>query len=127
MSILIDTNGDSVVDVNNNITHVAGTGGLEERTVSRVLPRVFVLRGIATGTQSGASVSTRMAGDAATLNAVATLMTSAATVEADTLNDDFIWSDMHNGAHASTTADWTNGYLVNGLNSTSSTAEVLSK
>jgi hypothetical protein len=66
-----------------------------------------------------------MGGDSANhIQAAAALMTTATLVDAD-VNDDFIWSDRSASAHATTTADWVNGYLVSGLNSASSTPTVV--
>ena len=62
-------------------------------------------------------------GDAA-YPSLATLMAAATTVDGDT-NDDFIWSDMNASSHKTGTADWMNGYLVDGLSSTLSTAHQL--
>ena len=86
--------------------------------------RTFLVRANVTGASSGDSVSVKMAGDSTHL-AGATLMATAANVDAD-LHDDFIWTDKSLGSHAYTTADWTNGYLVEGLPGTSSTAQVIS-
>ena len=95
-----------------------------EVTVAKNATRTFLVRANVTGASSGDSVSVKMAGDNAHL-AGATLMATAANVYADA-NNDFIWTDKSLGSHAYTTADWTNGYLVEGLPSTSSTAQVIS-
>lgn len=106
-------------------TNSSGTGsGGEARTVSVSTPRTYVLRGTVTGAASGASVSTRLAGDAATWVETSTLMAAAGTIDSD-VHDDFIWSDRSAASHATTTADWVNGYLVGGLNSASTTASVV--
>ena len=106
-------------------TDSSGTGeGGEARTVSKSTPRTFVLRGTISGAAAGDSVSTRMGGDAATWAEVATLMAQATTVDSD-LHDDFIWSDRSVASHATTTADWANGYAVSGLNSASSTPTIV--
>ena len=107
----------------------------EERTVSTLQPRTYVLRGNFTGVSSGDSVTTRLAGDSAladgatgnggTYNLSVNLMASSTSVDAG-VHDDFIWSDRSASGHATTTLDWTNGYLVNGVASVSSTAKVLS-
>ncbi len=95
----------------------------DEITVSVNTPRTFVLRGNVTGAASGASISTGMAGDAAA-NSLAFNNRDASDV--DTLvHDDFIWSDMSASGHTISTNDWTNGYLVSGLSSTTSTLETL--
>ncbi|MBU1046781.1 peptidoglycan-binding protein [Patescibacteria group bacterium] len=77
-----------------------------------------------TGTFSG-NVTTKISGDAA-YPAMATLMGTETTVDADT-NNDFVWS-----GHATTTSalahvDWSNGYLVDGLPSGGSSAQTISK
>jgi len=96
-----------------------------EVTVSKKAPRTFVLRGDVTGAASGDSVSVKLGGDAAHVAGTDTLLHTAAEVYADA-NNDFIWSDKSAGAHTYATDDWTNGYLVYGLPSTSSSAEVTS-
>lgn len=104
---------------------VNGDSTYEERTVSAGTTRYYVLRGTVTGATTGASVSTRLAGDSAAVSGSAA-MTSASGVDTEA-HDDFIWSDRSAGAHSISTNDWTNGYLVSGLNSTSSTPSVVSK
>lgn len=107
-------------------TDSSGTGsGGEERTVSKTKPRTYVLRGTVSGASSGDSISTRLGGDATNFAFGTTLMASSTQVDAS-VHDDFIWSDKSIGGHATTTNDWTNGYVVSGLNSTSSTPAVLS-
>ncbi len=107
----------------------AGNGG-EEWTVSKTKPRYFVLRGTFTGVSSGDSVTTRLAGDAALpthANFGTLLMASSTAVDAEAISDDdFIWSDRSASGHSTSTDDWINGYLVNGLTSVSSTAKTLS-
>ena len=66
-----------------------------------------------------------MAGDAAHVAGTDTLMHTSLEVSTDA-NDDFIWSDLSAGSHSVSTDDWTNGYLVKGLNSISSTATTVS-
>lgn len=104
-----------------------GDGG-EERTVSSGTSKYFVLRGTVTGATTGASVSTRLGGDSGSLytGAVGYPMVAATGVDA-LLHDDFIWSDRSAGSHSTTTRDWTNGYLVAGLSSASSTPAVVAK
>ena len=99
----------------------AGVGG-EARQVSKSQPRTYVLRGVVTGAGAGDSVSTRMGGDASLADgAVGTTLMNTAGLIDGLADDDFIWSDRTLSPHATTTADWTNGYLVSGLNSASST------
>jgi hypothetical protein len=95
----------------------------DEVLVSKDEPRTFVLRGHVAGAAAGDSVTVKVAGDAAHVAGTTTLLHTADEVDTD-LEDDFIWSDRSSdGAHAVGSADWTNGYLVKGLGSTSSTAE----
>lgn len=108
--------------------NVHGTNA-KEVVVSKNQPRTFVLRGTFSGLTTNSSVTTRMAGDAALPGetaAMTTLMAQASTI-ATSLHNDFIWSDRNLGSHATTTADWTNGFLVNGLAQTTSSAKVLSR
>jgi hypothetical protein len=103
-----------------------GTGASSNQvTVSKSLPRVFVLRGNIAAAGTGASVSTRVAGDAAHVAGTDTLLHTTTEVDAD-VNDDFIWSDKSSNGHGTTTHDWTNGYLISGLSSISTSAETLS-
>lgn len=112
------------VEATLNNTDPGSSGGMA-KTVSMSTPRTYVLRGTISGASSGDSVSTRMGGDSANhVQAAGALMTTATLVDAD-VNDDFIWSDRSASAHATTTADWVNGYLVSGLNSASSTPTVV--
>ena len=108
-------------------TDSSGTGqGGEARTVALGTPRTYVLRGTVTGAASGASVSTRLGGDASVAEGgtPALLMEKATNVDGET-HDDFIWSDRHLSAHATTTNDWTNGFLISGLGSASTTPTVV--
>jgi hypothetical protein len=77
-----------------------------------------------TGTFSG-SVTTRISGDAA-YPAMAAVMGTAATVQADA-NDDFVWSPNATTTSAAGHVDWTNGYFVAGLPSTGTDAQTISK
>lgn len=105
----------------------------EERTVATSKPRTYVLRGTFSGASSGDSVSSRMGGDSVNIGAgdetiagnVNSLTTSTARLNTSVHND-FLWSDRHASGHATSTADWTNGYLVSGLSSASTSASVLS-
>lgn len=98
-----------------------------EIAVAVSTPKIFVLRGNISGSATGASVSTGLAGDSAHIIA-GTLSGSAAQVNAVSLsNNDFIWSD-DSGAtttHSILSNDWTNGYLVSGLPSSTSTKETV--
>jgi hypothetical protein len=95
-----------------------------EVTVSGGTTRTFVLRGDVTEAAAGDSIQTRLVGDAAHVAGTTTLLHSAAGVDADA-NGDFVWSDKSAGAHTYATVDWTNGYLVSGLTSPSSSAQVV--
>jgi len=96
-----------------------------EITVSSGNTRTFVVRGDISGAGSGDSVTMKLAGDANHMSLLATTMGTAANVDSEG-DDDFIWSDKSAGAHTYQTTDWTNGYLVEGLPSTSSSAQVIS-
>jgi len=109
----------------NETTGEVGNGTIKERTVADGATKTYILRGVVSGASSGDSISTVMAGDAAAHIEADSLMDTTTVVDADA-NDDFIWSDRSAGGHATTTEDWVNGYLVSGLNSTSSTASVVS-
>jgi hypothetical protein len=99
----------------------------DEITVSVGTARTFVVRGNVTAAASGASINTGMAGDSAglTTEAANALMLTAANVDSE-VNDDFIWSDKSASGHGVTTRDWTNGFLVSGLSSSTSTLETVS-
>lgn len=125
------SNSVAYVEATLNATNPDSTdGSIIERTVSKGTSRYFVLRGNATTVSSGASVSTRLGGDTAgpignSFNNY--LMASTTPVDSNASNDDFIWSDRSANTHSTTTNDWTNGYLVSGLPSTSSTPSVVAK
>jgi len=95
----------------------------DEATVAAGTTRTFVLRGDLTGVAAGDSVSVRMGGDAGHVAGTDTLMHTANEAAADAYGD-FIWSDKSVGSHTDTTDDWTNGFLVSGLPSSSTTAQV---
>lgn len=124
-----------VFDVLLDDDNPTGLDGGEERIVSKDQPRTFVIRGSFSGVSSGDSVTVRMAGDGAlsdgtsgnggTFNLGSVNMASSTSVDAG-INDDFIWSDRHASGHSTSTNDWVNGYLVNGLSSVSTSAQVLS-
>jgi len=88
--------------------------------------RTFELRGTITNADASGDVATiKLMGDAA-YPQLAGLMGTTTTVDDEGgSNDDFIWSDMNASSHKTGTADWMNGYLVSGLNSTFSTAHQL--
>jgi hypothetical protein len=94
-------------------------------TVSKTQPRTFVVRGNIASAGTGASVSVRIAGDAAHVAGTDTLMHQAAEVDSD-VEDEFVWSDRSASGHTVTTDDWTNGFLVSGLSSIPSSAETVS-
>jgi len=96
-----------------------------EVVVSKTQPRTFVLRGNIAGATTAAQVTTKVGGDSAHATLPGdTLMGQVSDIESDP-QDDFIWSDKSKGAHTYQTDDWTNGYLVPGLPSSSSTAETI--
>ena len=101
----------------------------DQIVVSTALPRTFVLRGNITGAAAGASVTTGMAGDSATIVGATDIgnynMATAEDVDDSGVHNDFIWSDMNDNGHSADTTDWTNGYLVSGLNSSTSTLETV--
>jgi len=128
-----------VYDVTSGETEMNATGdsvgasGLVEvefdslRTIPIGTTKTFVLKGTVTdvdGTTSD-SISTQLMGDVAPV-AAQKYPTTYALVDADASNDDFIWSDISASSHAVTTLDWTNGYLVSGLNATTNNAQVVS-
>lgn len=100
----------------------------DEISVSVNQPKTFVVRGNVSGVTTGASISTGLAGDSAHFASTAqNLLSSIATrIDAD-INDDFIWSDMSGATttHSILSNDWTNGYLVSGLSSSTSTLETV--
>lgn len=81
----------------------------------------FDVQGTVSGASTGDSVQTDLEGDAAYPTSG---MGIATAVDSDT-NNDFIWSPEATTT-ATTTADWTNGYGVNGLPGTNLSLEVLS-
>ena len=135
--LLYDNSGGSgfaspaTLDVQFDSANPTGLDGGKEVIVSRSQPRTFTVKATFSGVATGASVSTRIAGDSA-LEIVPgfisgtdiRVMASSGAVNTDT-NNDFIWSDRHVSGHSTTTADWANGFLVSGLGSASSTAQVL--
>ncbi|KKS67140.1 MAG: hypothetical protein UV36_C0012G0018, partial [Parcubacteria group bacterium GW2011_GWC2_42_6] len=97
------------------------------RTIAAGSFRTFELRGDVSGSvTTGSSVSTMLMGDAFYEQPNGTEMQAAATVDAWTTHDDFIWSDRSATGHGVGTADWTNGYLVSGLPSTNMSTVTIS-
>lgn len=98
------------------------------RTIAANSYRTFELRGDVSGSvSSGSTCSTTLMGDAQFPAIVTTHMTTAQGVDDETgSHDDFIWSDWSAAGHSVNTSDWTNGYLVSGLPSSSMSAVVLS-
>ena len=99
-----------------------------EITVSKTVPKVFVLKGTISSAGTSASVSVKMAGDSTHIHGTSALnVATAANVDSDASGqDDFIWSDKSAEGHVYTSVDFTNGYLVTGLSSTTSTGETIS-
>ncbi|KKS26444.1 MAG: hypothetical protein UU87_C0002G0123 [Parcubacteria group bacterium GW2011_GWA2_42_11] len=135
---LVDvTNADETVQ-NDATTIVSGTTDLNmvlelsdvantPRTIAAGSFRTFELRGDVSGSvTTGSSVSTMLMGDAFYEQPNGTEMQAAATVDAWTTHDDFIWSDRSATGHGVGTADWTNGYLVSGLPSTNMSTVTIS-
>ena len=118
------------VELNDSGDEVAITTGLtvvefdstKVRTIAAGTTKIFELRGTVTGASTGDSIVTQLNGDAAVItdNKYPTTYALAAA------NDEFVWSDRSATSHSVDTIDWTNGYLVDGLNSTVSNAAVLS-
>ena len=122
LEFLFDTDGSGV-----------GAGG-EYRSVPAGSSRTFTLKASVSGFSGSSSngVNVALAGDA---DFPSTVVECAGTtgasdnactgVDSDD-QDDFIWSDLNYGNNSTTatnTAQWTNGYRVKGLDSTSSTAQ----
>ncbi|MEW6610096.1 MAG: hypothetical protein AB1352_00490 [Patescibacteria group bacterium] len=108
--------------------------GGEYRQIPAGSTRTFTLKGSVSGYSASQSngVTVTLAGDAdfpSTVVECAGTTTSGGNdctgVDSDD-QDDFIWSDLNYGNNSTTatnTAQWTNGYRVKGLDSTSSTAQ----
>ncbi len=107
------------------VTFNPGGGGIVERQVSAGTTRTYVLKATATGAASGDSVQVSLVGDSAALSATKETVANAR----DDAQDDFVWTDRTgvSGSHGTTTADWVSGYRVNGLPSSNTSPEVLSK
>ena len=119
-------------------TDGSGTGnGGEFREISAGETRTFTMKGTVSGYSSSVSngVNVVLAGDAAFASTVVecagtTTGNNACTgVDSDD-QDDFIWSGLdftsqYNTSSATNTAEWTNGFRVKGLQSTSSTAQAI--
>lgn len=124
--ILYDVTGS---DTAMNTAVSSGASGLVEivftnpRTVSAGQTKTFELRGTISGAgTAGDTVSTELMGDA--VFATETYPDTYALINAGAQND-FIWSDMSATSHAITTSDWTNGYLVDGLQATTNAAQIV--
>ncbi|MFH1890257.1 MAG: hypothetical protein ABIJ91_01680 [Candidatus Kuenenbacteria bacterium] len=122
LQTLFDANGYDLLEVYFNS---GGTLGGRMREVAAGSSKTYTLKGTVTGYTSNVSnsVSTSMTGDDAL--AATTYTLNAVAVDA-TDDDDFIWSDLSYGntsTTATTTAEWMNGYLVDGLLTTTSSAK----
>ncbi|OGD69292.1 hypothetical protein A2996_01880 [Candidatus Campbellbacteria bacterium RIFCSPLOWO2_01_FULL_34_15] len=100
------------------------TYGATQITIPEGETRTYVLTATVTGAAAGDSIVTQLEGDAAYI-AAATNGLAAGDVDSDA-NDDFIWSDRSNSSHTTSTADWYNGYKVNGLPTTNLNQSALS-
>lgn len=125
--ILYDVTGS---DTAMNSAVSSGASGLVEivftnpRTIPAGTTKTFELRGTISGAgTAGDTISTELMGDILPVASQA-YPTTYALVHADS-NNDFIWSDMSASSHAVGTYDWTNGYLVNGLQSTTNAAQIV--
>ena len=124
--VLNDTAGTAPLGVWQTIgTNWTTNYSSSEVIVASGTTETFYLQGLIAGASSGDSISVKLAGDSAHVAGTDTLMHTAAEVDTDS-NDDFIWSDRNAGSHGTGTDDWTNGYLISGLPSASSTAQGLS-
>jgi len=103
------------------------TLGTTPLTIAPGNPHTFELRSTMTGVGTGAAFNTKLLGDSAFMDDVASgHMVAAATVAGGTYPH-FVWSDKHASSHSAITLDWTNGYLVAGLPSSNLAPTVLSK
>ena len=91
--------------------------------------RYFVLRGSVTNSKAGDSINVALQGDAAVVsNTNLVGRQTADAVAGGAITDmDFIWSPNTTTTSATTTNDWTNGYLVPGLPTTEMTQQTFSK
>ncbi len=107
----------------------SGTTGVTEfRTIPAGSYRTYKLKGSVTAGTTG-SIATSLCGDA---SAVTTYPADAGSTDGSTgidanEQDDFIWSDLwySSTSTATRTSQWTNGYLVTGLISTSSATSIV--
>lgn len=112
------------------------TSGTSGDTEYRVIPagsyRTYKLRGSVTAGTTG-SIATSLLGDGAAVTTT-TYPADAGSTDgstgidaADNENEDFIWSDLwySTTSTATRTSQWTNGYLVTGLISTSSATSIV--
>ena len=81
-----------------------------------------------TGTFSG-NLTTKLLGDAAFPIGLATLMGTETAIDAETADDDFVWSpnSTTTSENAGVNVDWTNGYGVQGLPASSLSGHTLYK
>ncbi len=93
-----------------------GIGQRTEVIVTAGQTRTFVIRGRFGGMVAGSVVSTTLFGDL-TDAGYTPFMQPAETIN-QSVENDFIWSDRHAWSvpHSTVSADWTNGYLVRGMN-----------
>lgn len=114
------------------VTVDSGTYGSNWITVAANTTKNFTLQASVTGASAGDSVVTQLDGDAAyPSNFASTIfMGNSALVDASgNTDDDFIWSDFSSDAtttHSLNTADWVNGYKINGLPTTNLGVSTLS-
>jgi len=104
-------------------TETINWSGQEYRIVPAGGYRDFVLKGTVANSVSGSSVSVSLCGD----DAAPTSYPLAASNIDGYKSDDFIWSDLNVGNSTTTatnTAEWTNGFRVSGLESTSTSVTI---
>ncbi|HAQ05780.1 TPA: hypothetical protein DCP13_03235 [Candidatus Azambacteria bacterium] len=132
----------TLIDASDTATTGVATGG-EYRLISAGTSKNYELRATITGPLvAGSQVKIEMLGDEAfpttyplpavrsSVSADGGAITAAIENKDDTVDRDFIWSDLNYGNNSTTatrTAEWTNGFRVPGLNPNTSTAQILSK
>ncbi len=131
---LYDVSGGTEVELNASGVEVAPSTNIAEilidtakiRTVTAGATKTFALKGTVTGSDGSDTISTQMNGDDIIVTSLVSYPASRASIDlANNAEDDFIWSDRSASSHSADTLDWTNGYLVSGLNSSVSSAQVL--